>query len=101
MRNYSDLTHIARWRLAAAYLIIGRKDVAENLVVGISRSVDEYNGSSYTYGCEVRDNAMILEVLSMLNDTNNGKLVLDKISSELSSEDYMSTQTTAYSLLAD
>jgi len=100
MRNYSTLSHIARWRLASAYLLIGRKDVAQDLVLGISRSVDEYNGSSFTYGSAIRDKAIILEVLSLLKDYDGCKEVMDIIANELSSENYMSTQTISYSLMA-
>lgn len=100
MRNYSKLSNLCRWRLASAYLLIGRKDVAEDLIGGISRSVDEYNGSSLTYGSAIRDKAIILEVLTLLEEHDGCKEVMDIIANELASENYMSTQTTSYALMS-
>ena len=100
MRNYSKLSNLSRWRLASAYLLIGRKDVAEDLIAGLSHSIDEYNGSSLTYGSKIRDKSIILEVLTLLKDYDECKEVMDIIANELASENYMNTQTTAYSLMA-
>ena len=100
MRNYSDLSNIAKWRLAAAYTLIGRKDVAEDLLYKLSTKVEDYETSSHTYGSRIRDKAMILETMSLLKDYEKGKELLDLIAKKLSSNEYMSTQTTAYSLLA-
>jgi uncharacterized protein YfaS (alpha-2-macroglobulin family) len=100
MRNNSDLSDIAKWRLAAAYHIIGRSTVANDLIYGSKSTIESYNGSSYTYGSKERDEAMILEVMALLGEYEKGKAVMDRIASKLSSSDYMSTQTAAYALLA-
>ncbi len=42
---------------------------------------------------------MILEVLNLTNDKLKGKKMFDAIAKQLSSNDWHSTQTTAYSLL--
>ena len=100
MRNYSKLSNLSKWRLASAYLLIGRRDVAENLINGISHSIDDYNASSLTYGSKIRDKSIILEILTLLEDYDECKNVMNVIANELSSKKYMSTQTTAYALMA-
>ena len=55
---------------------------------------------SYSYGSSERDQAMILETLVLMNNKIKAKNVLDDLADKLSSDKWMSTQTTAYSLLA-
>ena len=100
MLNISELSDISRWRLAGAYHLIGRNDIADRLINNADMFVDNYKGSSYTYGSKTRDEAMILEILSMLDRRSDGKKLMDNICQKLSSDDYMSTQTTSFSLLA-
>ena len=100
MRNCSNLSVIAKWKLAAAYHIIGRTSVANNLVYGYKSNIESYKESSYTYGSKERDEAMILQVMALLGEYEAGKEIMDRMASKLSSSEYMSTHTTAYVLLA-
>ena len=101
MRNYSTLTNLSKWRLASAYLLIGRKDVAQDLIYRIpQKSVNNYNGSSPTFGSAIRDKAIILDVLTLLEDYDECTDLMKVIANELGSDNYMNTQTTAYSLMA-
>ncbi len=99
LREMSTLSLQAKWRLAAAYALIGQTQVATELVNRESTDIQEYRGSYSTYGSRERDWAMILETLMLLNDKNRGAVLARKISEALSSENWMSTQTTAYCLL--
>ena len=100
LRSNRSLNTNAKWRLAAAYTIIGRKDVANDLVFEISKNIESYKESSYTYGSKTRDEALILETLALMQDYKKGKEVLEKIAKKLASNDYLNTQATAFSLLA-
>ncbi len=100
MRENKNLTEITKWRLAAAYILAGQKNVAEKIVNSLSTEVEPYKELSYTYGSDTRDKAMILETLILLDQKSKTKGLLDDISAELSSDRWMSTQTTAYSLMA-
>lgn len=100
MREQSDLTVSAKWRLAAAYMLNGREDVALEIIEGIPKKVESYKELSYSYGSSQRDIAMILETLVLLKRTGDAKEVLDEISENMSSNRWYSTQTTAYSLMA-
>jgi uncharacterized protein YfaS (alpha-2-macroglobulin family) len=100
MRTLKKLSLTARWRLAAAYQIIGRQQVAETLIAGAGTSVDPYKELGHSYGSSARDQAMILETLSLMKKHSAGKKILDEVAKSMSSGRWYSTQTTAYNLLA-
>lgn len=101
MRELSDLSLAAQWRLAGAYALLEQNDVAESLISGLGNEVQSYRETAGTYGSALRDEAMILETLSLMNQREKGIALFRRISSALSDEDnWMSTQTTAYALLA-
>lgn len=100
LRESANLSTQSRWRLAAAYALTGKKDIANKLVENISTSVSPYQELSYTYGSSLRDQAMILEALLALGERDKaGQSVLD-ISKQLNGLSWLSTQETAFSLLA-
>lgn len=100
MRNVSNLSLSAKWRLAAAYMLTGKNKVANSLVEGISTSVKEYKELSYSYGSNHRDEAMILETLTLMKENEKAKIIMDRLSFQMSSNRWHSTQTTAYILTA-
>ncbi|MFA8433140.1 MAG: alpha-2-macroglobulin [Marinifilaceae bacterium] len=100
LREQNSLSMNAKWRLAAAYRMIGQKEVAERLIDNLGTDVKPYREHSGTFGSDTRDRAMILETLSLLNRRTEAFPLVQKLSSELSGDSWMSTQTTAYCLLA-
>jgi len=100
LRERSDLSLPARWRLAAAYKIAGQKEVALELIAGHGKSVPAYSELSYTYGSDLRDEAMIVETLVLLGMKTDAAIMAKEIADHLNNDEWMSTQTTAYSLLA-
>ncbi len=100
MREMKDLPVTAQWTLAGSYMLIGKKEVARKLVAGLSTSVASYRELSYTYGSSLRDQAMILEVLTLMGDMVSGRKLVDEIAGQMVSGHWQSTQTTAYVLLA-
>ncbi len=100
LKQTKHLSATAKWRLAAAYAIIGKTRVANNLVMNLSANTNKYVGMYYTYGSITRDKAMILETLTLLNKKKQAYTILKEISDKLSSDDWLSTQTIAYSLIA-
>jgi uncharacterized protein YfaS (alpha-2-macroglobulin family) len=100
MKENKTLTLNAKWRLAGAYKLMGQDKVANNLVFGASTEVEEYSEYSYSYGSSARDEAMILEILSRLNDKGKAALLAKRIANKMGENRWMSTQTTAYSLIA-
>lgn len=100
MREISKLSLAARWRLAAAYYLAGRKDIAQEMVNKISTHVEPYKELSYSYGCNERDEAMILETLCLMGNMVEANNIIKEVAAGLASDMWYSTQTTAYSLLA-
>ncbi len=100
MREMHSLSTAAKWRLAAAYFLAGRENVAKELIENLATQVKPYRELSYSYGSSVRDEAMILETLTLMGDVTESKRILDEISKAMASRKWYSTQTTAYSLLA-
>jgi uncharacterized protein YfaS (alpha-2-macroglobulin family) len=100
MREMKQLTSTARWTLAGAYLLIGKQEVAHQLVAGLSTAVPSYRELSYTYGSSLRDQAMILEVLTLMGEKVQARKLVDELAEQMASGNWYSTQTTAYVLLA-
>ena len=100
LRESNDLSVQAAWRLAAAYQIIGKNEVAKKLVANRAMKVKPYRELSYTYGSGTRDQAMIIETLVLMGQKTKAASLVKDLSEELSSNQWMSTQTTAYALKA-
>ncbi len=99
LRETKNLSNEAKWRLAAAYALIGKKDVAKNLsqTANINFVPNSYNYR--TYGSVFRNRAMALETMVILGDGKQRELAVS-LAKNLSSQSWYSTQETAYALLA-
>jgi len=100
LKELKNLSVAARWRLAATYVLVGQKDVAQQLINGQSITVNKYQEMDLTYGSDARDEAMIMETLVLMGDKIRAGMVLQNLSRHLGSDEWMSTQTTAYALIA-
>jgi len=99
LREQTKLSPAAKWRLAAAYKLIGQKEVAEKLIENLGTEVKAYREHSGSFGSDTRDRAMILETLSLLDKRTVAFPMVQKLSEELSGRSWMSTQTTAFCLI--
>jgi uncharacterized protein YfaS (alpha-2-macroglobulin family) len=100
LREKTDLDAETRWRLAGAYMLAGQPEAAQSLLknaVFTSRNSREFGN---TFGSELRDRAMILEVQALRGDLTDGLANYRTIASALASDRWISTQETAFSLLA-
>jgi uncharacterized protein YfaS (alpha-2-macroglobulin family) len=100
LREQRELSPAAAWRLAAAYWLGGQRDTARSMVQGLAPSATEYRELSGTFGSALRDQAMILETLTLLGDTTRTGPLFQELSEALSSNRWLSTQETAYALIA-
>lgn len=100
LRETNNLSNDAKWRLAAAYALASQKEAAEQIAktanINFTPSKARYD---YTYGSVDRNRAMAMETMVILKDPKTIELS-KTIAKDLSSSRWMSTQTTAYSLLA-
>ena len=94
----SMVSNAARARLAAAYALAGQKKVAETLFskVKLDAQEDDY----HNYGSPLRNKAMGLETALLLGKADLAADLALELSDKLSSSEWLSTQTTAYSLYA-
>ena len=95
-----NLSVAARWCLASAYQLAGKKEVALQLVSSSTTAIEPYIEIDYTYGTDLRDKAMIVEALTLLNMKTKATPLIKEISAALCSNEWYSTQTTAYTLMA-
>ncbi len=100
LREEQNLPAPAQWRLASAYLLAGQPEAAEVMVEKAPITVAAYQELSNTYGSDIRDKAMMLESLCLMNRMKQAKSLAKAISEGLSSGKPLSTQTTAYALIA-
>lgn len=101
MREMKDLSVTARWRLAAAYALAGQKEIANQIVGSLTFTIPEYRELAHTFGSHLRDKAMILETLTLLDRKTDAFTIVKELSEALSDQNrWMSTQTTAYCLIA-
>ncbi|MDR1865305.1 MAG: hypothetical protein LBR08_07010 [Bacteroidales bacterium] len=101
LKEYEKLSEQAKWRLAAAYALAGKPEAAKSLTAGAATFIETYrNLFNEHFGSSERDMAMILETLTLLQDRTKAFPVVKKLSDALNENRWMSTQTTAYSLLA-
>jgi len=100
LKEDPDLSVSAKWRLAAAYVKAGQPEAAKKLIESLTTSIPKYSEMGYSYGSSDRDEAMILETLTLLDMKAKAAPLVKSVSKALSSGYWMSTQTTAYCLIA-
>lgn len=94
--SYASITY---WVLAAAYANIGKQDISKQL---ISRTavVKTSVSDDMTFGSDYRNRAMQLMTLCLVGNETDATVLAAELSEALSSSEWMSTQTTAFSLIA-
>ncbi|WP_397364000.1 alpha-2-macroglobulin family protein [Olleya sp. R77988] len=99
LREFSEISNEAKWRLAAAYALAGQTEASNKVssTANINFKTPKYN--YYTYGSVDRNRAMALETMVLTKD-KRVKGLSETIAKDLSGQRWMSTQSTAYSLLA-
>lgn len=100
LRQLPQLSVQARWMLAGAYQLAAQQEAALQLIRDTETTVSPYTQQSFTYGNHIRDKAMILQVLVRLNQREQAAYLVREISEAFASERWLSTQTTAFGLMA-
>ncbi|MEL1244793.1 MG2 domain-containing protein [Flavobacterium sp. DGU11] len=100
LRETAGISNESRLRLAAAYALAGQKNVGQSLLSQstLEDTNDEYD--YYYYGSADRNRAMALETLVILGQKEKAFGMATKLAKQMSSNQWMSTQTTAYCLYA-
>jgi uncharacterized protein YfaS (alpha-2-macroglobulin family) len=104
LRETVGLSNESKLRLAASYALV-KQNAAGMSLLGKS-FIDEQNTDDndgyhyYYYGSPERNRAMALETLVLLGQKAKAFTMATKLAKDLSSQQWMSTQTTAYGLYA-
>lgn len=100
MKERGATSLAAKWRLAAAYALAGQQETAKAMISNQTTSVAPYISLSGSYGSNYRDEAMIIETLTLMGDRAKAAPLVIELSKALSADTWYSTQTVAYGLLA-
>lgn len=98
LREINGLNPTAKYMLASAYALIGQKSIGEKLIKNVSWETPTRDYWRNSYGSELRDKNIIAQALLLLDDNNAVPMLMD-IASAMRTENWYSTQTTAFSLM--
>ncbi|MDT0555680.1 alpha-2-macroglobulin family protein [Patiriisocius hiemis] len=99
LREANYISNNAKWRLAAAYALAGKENVAQQIAQTANIDFVPHKYDYYTYGSPFRNKAMALETMVLLDDSKKREIAVS-LAKALSSSRWYSTQETAYGLLA-
>jgi len=100
LRETKGISNESNLRLAAAYVLAGQKSAGLNLFLHSKIEDESSNYNYYYYGSSARNRAMALETMLLLGQQQKAFSLATKLAKEMSNNEWMSTQTTAYCLYA-
>jgi hypothetical protein len=117
MRESPSLSAAERWLLAASYKLAGLQDAASALMknekavptlaataspgaAAPTIAAAAITAAGYTFGSDLRDRAVLLNALVLLGRQREAGALVEEISAALVSNEWYSTQSLAYSLMA-
>jgi uncharacterized protein YfaS (alpha-2-macroglobulin family) len=100
LRETPGISNESKLRLAAAYAMAGQRNAGLALLNNTVIDEDNSPYRYYYYGSPERNRAMTLETLVILGQKEKAFVVANKLAKEMSSNEWMSTQTSAYCLYA-
>lgn len=99
--NFNDLDISDKWLLAAAYKLASIDDIAQKITHNLPTKSPKHDESYYkdSYGSNLRDDAIILKAYTDIYKTPKAELAA-YIQEQLEGQEWYSTQTLGFSLLA-
>ncbi|MCD4817959.1 MAG: hypothetical protein K8S23_04650 [Candidatus Cloacimonetes bacterium] len=98
--NLKYLDDTERWQLAACYKLAGMDDVAEEIANKTGAVVKDYTEFAGSFGSSLRDKSIILNAMLILDKNEQARALYDDIVDIINGNQWHSTQTLAFSLLA-
>ena len=99
LRETKNLPRLSGWLLAAAYAKSGRAEVAKELI-DVRQTTLEPESSDYYYGSNLRDQAIILYTLTLINNQEQAYLLLKDLCNNFNNNYWYSTQSLGWGLFA-
>lgn len=100
LRQSAGIDVGSRFRLAAAYALVGQKTAAEELMANLTYDYQNDQNNFFTFGSETRNQAMALETYLLIGQTGKARDLMESLSKTLNSDRWLSTQATAFALYA-
>ena len=100
LKESKTFMSMSRYLLAAGYALVGRPDVSKELVVKTTALTTACSGYDQTFGSDLRDTSIRLMTFCLLGDGKEAALLANEISKTFASDDWLSTQSTAFGLVA-
>ncbi|MBS1735289.1 MAG: hypothetical protein JSS98_01635 [Bacteroidetes bacterium] len=100
LKEFKYLSPQARWNLAAAYKLAGQDQTALQIISSLPTTFNTTNKGGISYGSDTRDEAMVLQTLTLMGKRNEASQLVTTLAYKLASDEWYSTQTTAYALIA-
>ncbi|MFB3389367.1 alpha-2-macroglobulin [Flavobacterium sp. LAR06] len=100
LRETKGISNESKLRLAAAYVLAGQKSAGLNLFLHSKIEDESSSYNYYYYGSSERNRAMALETMLLLGQKQKAFDMASKLAKQMSNNQWMSTQTTAYCLYA-
>lgn len=98
--NLKDMRVTEKWMLGAAYRLAGVERQADEITRGLDTREEPYSRTDMTYGSRLRDEAIILQTLLQFDRMEAARPLAERIARSLSANDWYSTQSTAFMLMA-
>ena len=95
-----QMSDVERWLLAASYKLAGISQTAGKIAQTTDLKVLNFSEFGGTYGSTLRDKAMILDALIIMDEQKKSEEMYREIVRKISTKDWYSTHTTGYVLLA-
>ncbi|MCQ2350484.1 MAG: MG2 domain-containing protein [Paludibacteraceae bacterium] len=89
---------LSKWLVAGAYALAGRNDMCEKLIHTTNDFNLNFSGANVTFGSDIRDNALRLQVLCILDKRSEADALYNQIADNLASAKWYSTQDVAVAL---
>jgi hypothetical protein len=100
LRAAGTLGYAATWYLAGAYGLAGLRDVAVQLARATPAEPPVYEAAGWSFGSALRDRAVRLNTLGVLDMATEGEALAQQIADELYSDRWHSTHSVAWALMA-
>lgn len=96
------ISNEAQWFLATAFALDGKNNIAQQIInfVAQAPATSRYNPFDPYFGSEVRAKAVVVEAFTTMKNKTNAFPVVQQISDILNSSQWLSTQSTAWALMA-
>ena len=98
LRSQAGLVSQAKWLLASAYGLIGKKDIGTGLITSLSSDTKPYMDFGGTFGSDVRDQAIKLQTLLILDRAKEAGVLAKSIAGKFGGDSWYSTHSISMGL---